>query len=574
MNYKNLIPFVWLFFGCEAQKSPSELKLIGGHALDPNTFTSSGRMNGIGHGACTVTRVGPRHFLTAGHCDHQTDVNLQSHKNQDSSTNERQFKRSSISDRSYPDGGDPNDVSLKMWTISDEGRWVPNQTRLDGAFDWALIVLQPGNDPTTFASDLEWLEKNFDTRKLGDPSSLTKGETVMMGGFGNSMFASDFLVASCEGTTCVQHYKTKSFDQADKEGIFDDKHIEDKRFAYFKVDKIGDALFTAETQLTILNDKVFTFEKTDVGPKTEARGMLAEGDSGSAILNGQLEIVGVASSYSTLDEAPYGFVNSFGKFPREQLLKIIDTPVLDYAPSSVKKGDFFYTLGYKLNEIAYETQADGLNIIDFPIDEKCESLGEEILRTFLDVAKLERGKDFQCYGEKKDDPPPPADGNGGTPTVPLNPGDSGGDSGGGDLGTSPPSPVYCLAYLQYFEQISGEVRPAPFGESSFQETYYYDPEKPNFDAKSAFIESITKSAEETVSREGKGPYDYVRGVSCAGNTGGWYMSDSIEMVSQVLTGTDYKVHNDPSTICQGGHLEYHIQFYSYKFREISCTSSQ
>ncbi|RYZ85341.1 MAG: trypsin-like serine protease, partial [Proteobacteria bacterium] len=512
MRFQSKIFLTVASFALSCTPSPkSSTKMVGGFPIDGKNFHSSGRL--LDSGECTVTRVGKRHFLTAGHCtknvlDH---LRIQSHKNSNNDTNKYDFRYNSYT------FSEKVEVSGTPYFYDEEAmaqKITPDMK--EGERDWGMVILDhKSNDPQTFADSNAWLEENFAIRKVGDPSSVKAGHTLMYAGFGTSKLSGNTL-ASCVpsvGATCFVTYAPTS--------TFDVENGGDKNYAFFKVDEAGTGLTPNFFSLASLSEVIvgdnfdYQFNEKDRGIPSDARGIAAPGDSGSSVLNSSQEIVAVLKGIVFTTTFPFALWSHFSSFDPAKVKELLETPLLDYAPNYVAKGQPFYVLGYKLQNFDY-TDGGTVDPGAYQIDSECKSLGQDLVGKFQD-ANLVKGEDYECYKVGDEIPPSPfpiSHGGRSVHTTAL-----GGDDKYGV--------AYCTANITFYQSIDGVLSLASFPYTSAQGTFpLYDtnPETGEVsDVKNNPQALIQKQADEIghsmIKRENlPRDWDWIWAESCDGGT--------------------------------------------------------
>lgn len=552
---------------------PSKSKMVGGYPVDLLNFHSSGRL--IDNGVCTITRIGKRHFLTAGHCTANIleKLKIQSHKNQNKSTNTKDFKynRKTFSEKTVAPVREATlfDVASNTQKIAPELK--------EGERDWGMVIVDhTSNDPQTFADSNQWLKDNFATRKIGDPRTVEVGDTVMYAGFGRSNLNST-TIAKCTpkiDSPCEVNYNTDYFVKVENGG--------DKNYAFFKIDEAGGATpnFFSRGGLTEVQSQGFVeyqFTEKDRGTKDDARGLGAPGDSGSSVLNGSQEIVAVLKGIVMTRTYPFAIWTHFSSFDKSKVDELLETPILDYAPNQVGKGEYFYVLGYKLQNFDY-TAGGTVNAEAYKVDPECKSLGLETVQKFQN-AGLVKADDYQCYKVGDEIPPTP---------FPISSGDNSVHTGslGGD---GKNGYAYCNANIMIFKDIDGSLSPADLPFASVSETislYKSDTVTGELtDEKNDPQALMRAKADEVghsiISRDGKGlprDWDMMWGEDCGGGigSGGWAFDEAMAVeaersANELANGPNLPPPSEPN--CVGGGKTHKLtRFKSYKVSDVSCTT--
>ena len=559
----------------------SKSKMVGGFPVDSANFHSSGRL--IDNGQCTITRVGKRHFLTAGHCtaNIQENLQIQSHKNRDKLTNTRDFKynRYTFSEKIVVPKSTIFNAESNSFKIAEEMK--------EGERDWGMVIVDhQSNDPQTFADSNKWLKDNFATRKMGDPSKVKVGHTLMYAGFGTSKLTYEPsltslkfpTIAKCSptiGTPCEVYYQPEYDVEVANGG--------DKNYAFFKVDEAGTGPtpnFFSKAGLTEVSSQGFVeyrFTDKDRGTKEDSRGIGSAGDSGSSVLNGAKEIVAVLKGIVKTNSYPFSIWTHFSRFDKAKAEELLETPILDYAPNHVGKGEYFYVLGYKLQNFDY-TAGGTVNAGAYEIDSECKSLGQEIVRKFQD-AGLERADDYQCYKVVDDIPP--------TSFPIAHDGTSGhtGSLGGNEKWGY----AYCNANITVFKEIDGSLSLADFPYTSVSDNiplYKSDPVSGEFTNEKNDPQAIIRAKADEVgnsliSRIDKGlprDWDMIWGEDCGGgiDSGGWGFDEAMAVeaekrANEVANGPNLRFPYEP-TCTGGGQIHKLTRYKSYKVSDINCTT--
>jgi hypothetical protein len=361
------------------------MSLIGGKDVSSGNFTSSGwfNLNGGNTEDCTFTRIGPRHFITAGHCipeSYNGEVKLFSHKN-GSFFNLKPYKIRSFDTVNYADLSDSRGVVLP--------------SALNNKQDWAVMSFGFGTSIETFTSSKEAIKSGFDTRILGDPKSIRKKDTVLVAGAGHSDF--DF------GTLAICDKKTKVCKTNESLAPFIDR----LKYAFFRIQHRGSGgnfIFSSNNRLlkqqSIVKNQ-FDFN-IDTGSDISPLGKLAKGDSGGPVLNGSNELIGLIGGGTDYirdqmypkEEIPLS-QNYFSTFDRQEVLKVLERPVIDIYPNKLD----FDKIGNE--QVPKDIKLYGFNLTKLKLKYLDPALGYRYLDKLgcqnSNEGNLTEITDFVCY---------------------------------------------------------------------------------------------------------------------------------------------------------------------------------
>ncbi|MFW7382408.1 MAG: hypothetical protein ACOH5I_26660 [Oligoflexus sp.] len=379
------------------------LGLVGGKDIQPGNFQSIGRGKAEKSLGCTITRIGPRHFITGGHClksGKGSSIIMESFRSK--KTEKFRLAHAPLAPNSFEGLPAPNKFD-KFW--------------LSQYYDWGVFSIKSEPSIEDSIRLQQFLKSGFTTRKIADKFNLKKNSTILFAGGGFSKSEGGNILGSCEGkekgkwVDCVDLYApvTAEKDNSDEENNFNEEgdvlNKDNFKYAYFQIHELGNQkksenelgfLFASKHPSIVQNNDFMLNEGHKIKNKPRnlddnVLGIIALGDSGGPVLNSQLEIVGVGAG-SFIDPFAKNGIEHWSIFSsiNPNLIELeLEKPIIDYSPIRANIDVPFVVVGYQLNNLTLKSDTGRV-----ANSASCLEVSEAQI---LYSQGLVEGTNFRCY---------------------------------------------------------------------------------------------------------------------------------------------------------------------------------
>jgi hypothetical protein len=373
--------------GIEAEAEP-QFGLVGGGAVTADKGMGVGKMIPRGGEACTFTRIGQRHFLTAYHCLTNDGKTLY-----DKANILMQSARSDRPDSSQEFGFDSRFAvgSFKPFTGDTKNYWNLFAQIYNGYEDWVVFTLDHSQLEKS-AEIHKYLNSHFDIKPLASRADAHMLEKVSSVGWGENSLPND-IIARCSTKrpiTCA----SSVLDGATYDEALTPTPV---KTAKFRIDLVGRATpagaqgLIMHTRLAIPKDGLIRVPKSDVD-----WGILAPGDAGGPLLDRNNRILGVNGSLFNGGDALLGSwwaLQLSTKVSPDAIRKILDASIVDSAKSEIFFGEAFAAFGYRMSAVTAKLKSTGEALAKVSCSGK-ELAGKDSL---IALGNLVEGEDYVCF---------------------------------------------------------------------------------------------------------------------------------------------------------------------------------